>query len=157
MARKEGGFYFMNNILKRLYFNNSVRSLKKGKYQYFETIELVHPDFKALIDNNSHFHLNEHNLFDKISGSYTVIRAMNILHFGYFSEQQLYLILNNIYEGLESNGLFIEGSNENTDSPVEGEIYKKHSDGFSLVIEPEKPSRIKDLVLSFIPQNVKGQ
>ena len=72
---------------------------------------------------------------------------MNILHQGYFSRDQLSLILNNIYNGLEINGLLIEGSNEEAGTPVEGAIYRKSETGFTLLSQPEKPSRIKEQII----------
>jgi hypothetical protein len=60
-------------------------------------------------------------------------------------------IIGNIFNGLEVNGIFIEGSNEGPDTPVEGSIYQRNENGFSLIVEPEKPSRIKNLILSYKP------
>jgi hypothetical protein len=77
------------------------------------------------------------------------VRAMNILHYGYFDSDSLYKIIGHIYNSLSLGGLFIEGSNENAGSPVEGGIYRKTARGFELVLFPEKSSRIKDLVLAY--------
>jgi chemotaxis methyl-accepting protein methylase len=128
-------------------------ALLNKKYTYQEKIELIHPDFKTLLSKNSGFQVQNYNLFDEIQGKYVVIRAMNILHQGYFNNDQLFLILNNIYNGLEMGGLLIEGSNENEGTPVEGAIYKKDEKGFFLLIEPEKPSRIKEIILAFSYNN----
>jgi hypothetical protein len=154
-ARTEGRFYFINNFLKKHYLKKAERELKKNKIKFKEKIELIHPDFKTLLSKNSEFKVQNYNLFNEIPGKYTIIRAMNILHLGYFNDDQLILILNNLYNGLETSGLLIEGSNENAGTPVEGAIYKKCNDGFMLLSEPEKPSRIKKLILSFRPGNLK--
>ena len=154
LARIEGSFYFLNNFLKNLVWKKFQRKLLKNKFKYQEKIELIHPDFKALLTKDTNFSIQNYNLFDKIPGNFAVIRALNILHQGYFTDNQFSLILNNIYNGLEANGLFIEGSNENEGTPVEGAFYKKIRGRFILVCEPEKPSRIKELVLSFKCSNV---
>ena len=149
LARTEGRFYFINNFLKSLFIKRTKAALLNKKYTYQEKIELIHPDFKTLLSKNSGFQVQNYNLFDEIPGKYVVIRAMNILHSGYFSKDQLYLILRNIYKGLETGGLLIEGSNESEGTAVDGAIYKKYEKGFKLLSEPEKPSRIKEIVLAF--------
>lgn len=151
LARTEGRFYFINNFLKNLFLKKTKKDLLKNKYKYQGKIELIHPDFRNLIEKSNCFQIRNYNLFDEIPEKYNVIRAMNILHPGYFSKDQLFLIFNNLYNGLETGGLLIEGSNENEGTPVEGAIYKKCEKGFMLLIEPEKPSRIKELLLSFRP------
>jgi len=151
LARKEGNLYFINNMLKCFFLKKAQRELLNNKFKYREKIELIHPDFKNLLVQSKHFQIRNYNLFDGIKEKYAVIRAMNILHYGYFNEEQVTRILNNLYSGLNSNGLLIEGSNEDAGTPVEGAIYKKTETGFSLLQVPEKSSRINDLVLSFIP------
>lgn len=155
LARTEGSFYFINNLLKEHFLRKAERDLHKEKFKYQEKIELIHPDFKTLLSKNFGFQVQNYNLFNEIPRKYFVIRAMNILHQGYFNKDQLILILNNIYIGLETGGLFIEGSNENEGTPVEGAIYKKCKDGFTLLHEPEKPSRIKEFIHSFRPVNLQ--
>ena len=149
LARTEGRFYFINNFLKGQVLKKARVALLNNKFTYQEKIELIHPDFKALLTKDTNFSIQNYNLFDKISGNFAVIRALNILHQGYFTNSQFSLILNNIYNGLVENGLFIEGSNENAGTPVEGAIYRKSEKGFLLLNEPEKPSRIKELVIAF--------
>jgi len=149
LSRTEGRFYFINNFLKSLHLKKAYKALKNNKFTYQEKIELIHPDFRTLLAKDQCFQIRNYNLFDKMPGTYNIIRAMNILHPGYFTNDQLSLILNNLYNGLEKNGLFIEGSNENEGTPVEGAIYKKGDQGFMIISQPEKPSRIKELILSF--------
>jgi|ERR1035437_44302 hypothetical protein len=156
LARTEGDFYFINNLLKNFFLKRAKAALLNNQFKYQEKIELLHPDFKILLAKDTRFKIQRYNLFEKIAGKYSAIRAMNILHPGYFGKDQLYLILNNIYNGLELNGLLIEGSNENAGTSVEGAIYKKYENGFILLSEAEKPSRINELVLSF-RQNDKNE
>jgi hypothetical protein len=149
LARTEGSFYFINNSLKKFLLKQSLVALRNNKFKYQEIIELIHPDFRNLLAKTPCFHLQNYNVVDNIPGKFDVIRAMNILHLGYFTKDKLAIVLNNLYNGLELNGLLIEGSNENSGTPVEGAIYKKKGNGFLLLCEPEKPSRIQDLILSF--------
>jgi hypothetical protein len=157
LARIEGNFYFINNFLKNVFLKKTEEDLLKNKFKYQEKIELIHPDFRNLLEKSNCFQIRNYNLFDEIPEEYNVIRAMNILHPGYFSKDQLSMIFNNIYNGLEMNGLLIEGSNESVGTPVEGAIYTKTETGFILLNEPERPSRIKDFVLAFRHKNLNGQ
>src|ERR1035437_21537 len=149
LARTEGSFYFINNLLKNHYLKKARAAFLNNKFTYQEKIELIHPDYQTLLTKSKDFHIRKHDLFDVIPEKYSVIRSMNILHTGYFDRDHLSSILNNIYNGLEMNGLLIEGSNENAGSPVDGAIYRKYEKGFNILSEPEKPSRISELVLSF--------
>jgi hypothetical protein len=53
------------------------------------------------------------------------------------------LILTNIYNTLNENGLLIEGSNEDPGSPLSGGIYKKNAGRFNKIVSADKPSRIE--------------
>jgi hypothetical protein len=150
-SRVESSFYFINNCIKGLYLKMAKVRFRNGEYNLQKEIEIVHPDFKALLKMKDTFSIRNYNVFNRISEEYTIIRAMNLLHGGYFSDYQLSQILENIYNGLTENGIFIEGSNENSGSKVQGAIYKKVQGRFIKLCEPEKPSRISDLVLSFRP------
>ncbi|MDO9000951.1 MAG: hypothetical protein Q7W45_14375 [Bacteroidota bacterium] len=151
MARKEGKLYFINNWLKSYYLKKCTNLLKSGALNAPEKIHITDKEFSQLIQSNSNFSLKNYNLFEADTATYNVIRVMNILHFGYFSEDQLQLIFNNIYNSLEENGLLIEGSNEDAGSEVEGAIYKKTKNGFVLMLSGEKKSRIEKSVLNFKP------
>lgn len=151
IARKEGKLYFLNNLLHNHYLKKYNALLKSGRINVSEKIHITDKEFSQLIQSNSNFRLKNYNLFESDSSAYNVIRVMNILHFGYFKEEQLQLILKNIYNSLEENGLLIEGSNEDAGSAVEGGIYKKTKFGFTLVVEAEKKSRIIQSVLNFKP------
>ena len=153
IARKEGKLYFLNNLLKNYFLKKYATLLKRGDLKLSEKINITDKEFTQLIQSNSNFSLKNYNLFESDPSTYNVIRVMNILHFGYFKEEQLQLILNNIYNSLEENGLLIEGSNEDAGSAVEGSIYKKTKFGFTLVVEAEKKSRIIQSVLNFNPKH----
>jgi hypothetical protein len=151
LSRGEGKIYFLNNILKSCFSRAMKRALRKNKMKFLKPFDLLYPDFTGLLEQNQGFSVRNYNLLDPVDGKFNAIRVMNILHFGYFSEKILNEILLNLYNGLELNGLLIEGSNENAGSPVEGAIYKKTLEGFILITEPEKESRIRDYVISFKP------
>jgi hypothetical protein len=152
IARKEGNLYFLNNLLKIHYLKKYTTLLKNRRLNISEKIHITDKEFTQLIQSNSNFSLKNYNFFEPDPSIYNVIRVMNILHFGYFTENQLQLILNNIYNSLEENGLLMEGSNEDAGSAVEGGIYQKTKSGFTLIVEAEKKSRFLQSVVDFKPK-----
>ena len=147
IARTEGMIYFLNNRLKKNAVNRIAKDQENKSYELVDSIELLDGEFKFLLNNKETAIIN-HNLLKPIPGKFSVIRVMNILHYGYFNQEEISRIIQNIYQGLEPGGLLVEGSNENAGSPVEGGIFRKTSSGFELVKEPEKNSRIKSSVLN---------
>lgn len=149
MARKEGKFYFLNNLLKIYFLKKYITFLKKGILTEKKIIDVTDQEFRKLVRSKSSFKLKNYNLFEADKEKFNVIRVMNIIHYGYFNEVQLQLILKNIFNSLEEGGLFIEGSNENAGSEVEGAIYKKNESGFNIFAQPEKKSRITNSIILF--------
>lgn len=152
-ARPEGNFYFLNNFLKKKAGRKYDALLKSKALARQDEIVLLDADFIELTRGDQRFKAFNHNLFKPCAEAYQVIRVMNILHYGYFKEAELNSILDAIYSSLDINGLLVEGSNEYAGSPVEGAIYKKTATGFELLLTPEKPSRIANLVAAFRPEN----
>lgn len=148
-ARKEGSMYFINNILKEFYRKSIEKRLKNSTLKEFDRIYLVDREFNSLVKDNSKLKLGNHDLFSTSKSKFNVIRVMNILHYGYFKDDQIRTVLEKIFWSLEVGGLFIEGSNEDAGSPVEGAIFIKTEIGFALLESAECPSRILSAVLSY--------
>jgi len=148
-ARKEGKLYFLNNLLKAYFKRKFYKLIIRKQLKFRKTLPVVDYGFKSLLDKSDKNKLLNYNIFEKSHCRYNVIRAMNILHFGYFNPEQLKTVLDNIYESLLPDGILIEGSNEDAGSPVEGAVYRKTCKGFDLIISSDKPSRISDMVLNY--------
>ncbi len=148
-ARKEGRLYFLNNWLKNRYKQKYETDIKSKKLKQVDTLFIVDNYFKQLINKNKKFKMFNYNFFDTSNYSYEVIRVMNILHYGYFNDKQLTVILSNIHASLTVGGIFIEGSNENAGSEVDGAIFKKNKTGFELLKSANKSSRIIERVINF--------
>ena len=71
---------------------------------------------------------------------------MNILNLSYFTKDEFNTIINNIYDCLELDGLFVTGSNQDAGTRVNGAIYKKTSDGFNLIHCEGSGSIIKEQI-----------
>ena len=79
-------------------------------------------------------------------GRFDVIRAMNVLNKGYFTDAQLRRALANIVLSLNENGLFITGSNTAQGTVVDGGIYKMMGGRLEQVMSSGAGSQIDELV-----------
>jgi hypothetical protein len=154
IERNEGTLYFINNLLKRYIFKKYNNFFLKGKFKLSDNISILHSSYKTLIEQSDNMKVFSYSVLDPIQSRYNIIRAMNILHYGYFRYEQIESILNNIYSSLDEGGLLIEGSNEDIGSIVEGGIYRKAGNCFILVSQSTKPSRIQDQLLQFRPKSI---
>ncbi|MGB8782036.1 MAG: hypothetical protein WCD02_02885 [Terriglobales bacterium] len=87
--------------------------------------------------------------YDVLSGPtecFDIIRAMNLLNYGYFPEAQLRNAVENIIQSLSEGGLFITGSNMEQGSIVDGAIYKKTKNGMERVEISGKGSKVDALI-----------
>lgn len=90
-----------------------------------ERVELFCPAAKTLANSSDNFHLGTHNLLEPMDTAnlYSCVRAMNVLNRNYFNAAQLSTVLSNIAASLTEGGLLIAGSNQESDTPVQGGIY----------------------------------
>jgi hypothetical protein len=88
-------------------------------------VDLLCQECHELIADTGNFSFNSYDVLSGPTGLYDIIRAMNVLNHGYFSEAQLKKALNNIILSLNDGGLFITGSNTSQGTVVNGAIYKK--------------------------------
>jgi chemotaxis methyl-accepting protein methylase len=99
----------------------ATRKLKAAR-----TMRFYSPRALELQREDPRFRLESHDLLQplKVSGLH-VIRAMNILHDGYFDANQIALAEEHVANALREGGIFISGKNQGPDSPVEGKIQRK--------------------------------
>ncbi len=95
-----------------------------------DKIELLHPACQQLVDNAAPFTFRSVDIMEPMEGPYDLVRAMNILNPGYFREHELRKAITNIHASLVIGGLFATGSNQASDSSVDGAIYRKTHQGF---------------------------
>lgn len=99
--------------------------------------------------NNEHFRLTQHDVLKPFKDRFTFIRAMNVLNPSYFSNDDFPKIIRHMHNGLEDDGLFITGSNQEANTTVNGAIYRKYKEGFSLLWCSGKGSPIHDYITGF--------
>jgi len=115
------------------------------------TVSLFCPKAQRLSQEDKRFKLMKYSLLDAspIGGKVDLIRAMNVLNPSYFSKQAIKKIVGNIFNSLSEGGLFITGSNQESDSPVNGGIYRKTATHFELLWQSGTGSPIQDTIKLF--------
>jgi hypothetical protein len=151
-GRKESWFYLINKIISYYYFKKyKDLCTKKNHFSGFHEFILpqVYPECLLYSRLKNNFRFINHNLFDPVNGKYDIFRVMNLLHQGYFSDEENKRILQNIHSSLNVNGLFVTGSNDVIKSPVDGAIYTRTERGFVLRNRINNGSRIHKLIENF--------
>jgi chemotaxis methyl-accepting protein methylase len=89
----------------------------------------------------------QHNVLNKLTENYNIVRAMNILNTSYFSTDEFKIVLKNIYQALKENGFFITGSNQDANSLVHGGLYQKTPKGFKKLWQSGDGSPVDEMIL----------
>ncbi len=113
-------------------------------------LELLCRECRAYISKQNNFRFDSYDVLSGPTECFSVIRAMNVLNFTYFSETQLKSALKNIIESLNEGGLFITGSNLEPGTIVNGGIYKKVKNHMEIVEISGMGSKV-DALISEIP------
>lgn len=95
-----------------------------------ERICLFAPVALRLEKTDARFHLMQQDLLSPINEAVHIIRAMNILNRSYFSDAEIVTIMRNIHSELLDGGLFVTGSNQDSNTIVNGAIFQKQVDRF---------------------------
>jgi chemotaxis methyl-accepting protein methylase len=93
-------------------------------------IRLLSPECLRLLASDSRFTFERYNVLEPAKGRFNLVRAMNVLNRGYFSDADLRLASANVHGSLIPGGLFVTGSNEDAGSSVDGAIYERTETGF---------------------------
>ena len=130
-ASKERSILFPINVLVWPFAMSYARSLiensKNGSPEIIiEEIEFRCKSFRDLEKRDSRMKFGQWDITTSWTGDKMhCVRAMNILNPGYFSAQQLTIIIKNLMDCLIDGGLLAIGSNEGPESDVDGAIYRK--------------------------------
>lgn len=143
--------HFIRFILERTIIKKMILKYKKGLLKAQERL-LVCPQVLTLAKKDPRFHLLRHNLltpFISSSRPFNVFRAMNILNPGYFSESDFKTIISHIFNALPDNGLFVTGSNQDSNTVVHGGIFQKAKNKFNKITQSGEGSPVEPLILSY--------
>lgn len=140
LQKRENGRLFPVNWLVRQWLLRTRCARLRQRYVdgdprlHVESIELLHPDCRQLADSTEPFRVERVDIMQPIKGRYDLVRAMNVLNPGYFTTADIDRALGNIHTSLVIGGLFATGSNQDSQSPVNGAIYRKTARGFQRLL-----------------------
>ena len=144
-------YYPLNHVVRFFLQHTLVKSLmslyRSGDLKAKELL-LFAPHALEQAKQDKRFILEQHSLLNPFQKQYDVIRAMNVLNPGYFSEEEFFKVLRHIYDGLLDNGFFITGSNQEGGSVVNGGIYQKTHCGFKHIWRSGQGSAIENYMLA---------
>jgi len=110
-------------------------------------IELLCGECRAYSSNQNNFRFESYDVLLGPTERFDIIRAMNVLNVGYFSEAQLRNAVENINRSLNQGGLFITGSNSERGTIVDGAIYKKTKNCMERIETSGMGSKVDALIL----------
>jgi len=89
------------------------------------SIRLIAPDCLRLIESDPRFTFERYDVLKPATRPFDVVRAMNILNRGYFTDAEMLKALRHVHASLHDGGLFITGSNQDAGSGVNGAVYRR--------------------------------
>lgn len=146
-------YYPVNRLVLRLLLRRDVPRLvarwKAGDPGVrSQHLWLLHPRCAALVESDPRFSFERYDLLTPSPRRYDLIRAMNVLNPSYFPEEKLSLMVKHVFEGLAEGGLFVTGSNQETDSVVHGAVYERTRRGFRRVLASGEGSPVDRIAAS---------
>jgi len=109
-------------------------------------LELLCRECRAYTSKQNNFRFDSYDVLLGPTERFDIIRAMNVLNYGYFSEAQLRNAVKNIIQSLSQGGLFITGSNMGRGTIVDGGIYKKIKNRMERIEISGKGSKVDALI-----------
>lgn len=136
--------FFLEHTLIKKMLSEYKRGLLKADKRLIACSKAI-----MLATKDARFHLLQHNLLkpSPFSQPVNVVRAMNILNPGYFTMDEFKIVIDHIFNALSDNGLFLMGSNQDSNSMVNGGIFVKTKDGFQKLWQSGEKSFIEDVIL----------
>jgi hypothetical protein len=143
--------YPLNHLIRSLattfYARPLLRASKAGDREIERTaVELLCHEARTLMAERNNFHFTQYDVLTAPTARFDVIRAMNVLNHGYFSEAQLSTALGNIARSLNAGGLLITGSNTARGTIVNGGVYKKNGARVEKLQTSGTGSQVDDLI-----------
>jgi len=107
----------------------------------------------GLSNEDTRFRLMQHDLLKQspISEKVDIFRAMNILNRGYFTDDEFKIVIGQIFHALSEKGLFIAGSNQDSNTAVHGGIFLKENGKFQKIWQSGNGCIVEDMILNYRP------
>ena len=108
----------------------------------------IHPEAAAMMRKGAGFRLVRRSLFDITPGACDVVRTMNILNRSYFSEEQLGVASNAIFDSLAPGGIWVLGRTLEEDFSNHVSILRREGSGWVVLDRLGSGSEIEDLAVA---------
>lgn len=139
--------YLVTWVVTDLYARPLLENYNTGCSEIERTrLELLCHECRTYISKTSNFRFCSYDVFSGPTEHFDIIRAMNVLNYYYFPEEQLRKAVENIVQSLREGGLFITGSNIEPGTIVDGGIYKKTKTHLKKIKISGKGSQIDALI-----------
>lgn len=129
-------FYPLNFIHRKIAFQRILPRAKEflREERNVRTVNLWCPSALKLVKVDSRFHLKQHNLLMPIDvrEGVDVLRAMNVLHHGYFTADQMTSVARHFLNAMKEGATLVIGQNQDANSAVSGFVCQKKGNRFEL-------------------------
>lgn len=112
-------------------------------------LSLVHPEARRMARDDHRFVVTKRSVFDVTPHACDVLRTVNILNRGYFSDAQLGEGIRAVWASLRPEGIWVVGRTTEGDFRNNASIFKRTDSGWSLVERFGEGSEIEELALSW--------
>lgn len=151
---QQGKYYPLNRFIHFLLENTLIKKMvtryNKGLLKADKRL-IFSPKAIMLAKKDARFHLMQHNLLkaSPLSQPVNVFRAMNILNLPYFTSDEFKIVIDHIFNTLSDGGLFLMGSNQDSNTTVHGGIFLKTKDRFQEIRQSGDKYPVVDMILQY--------
>jgi hypothetical protein len=148
VGRNESWFYFLNKLYYKI-LTGKIKHLDKVEQPEIISFQMIHHSCYFEINQSDNFRFITFDLFHPSDQKYDVVRLMNLLHPGYFSNQDIYIALKNIFNILSPQGILITGGNKDQGSFSDASVYQKNENRLINITHYNSGCRIHDIIQNF--------
>ena len=145
--------YPVNRLLRAVLMRTAVKRLmrvlreNRGELEEREIL-LLCPEAREHLRHYPNFHVETYDMLEMPPRKFEAVRAMNIFNRTYFSDCVLAKAVNNVFESLTEDGVFVTGSNQDAGSRVNGSIYRKSAGRFIRLYQSALGSPVDHLIMA---------
>lgn len=114
-------------------------------------LSLVHPEARALAAADPRFQVRQRSVFDVSPDPCDVLRTMNILNAGYFSESQLLEGIRGAWKSLRLGGVWVVGRTMEDDFTNHATLLERTASGWRVIERLGLGSEVESLALGWRP------
>ncbi len=134
-------------LLKAFVAAPLIAKYKQGEIEARE-ISLFNTDIQKIAQEDGRVELGKYSVLEKLpfDKEFHIIRAMNLFNESYFSDEEFKVAFDNLKAGLAEGGLLVIGSNNDANTPVNGNIFQKTQDGFNEIYKSGNGVPVQNMI-----------